>query len=447
MQNVSKSKDVIFKFILFSAIGVLIFFINIKIGAKDTVPLVHIIDAIKSALGKPLLQYIVMIACNSVLITSILCKLNVNMPQIWKNHHKKDTMFSYFTYVTAAVFSIMVVFNVGPSFVIDPKVGLSSINVAGDVISAVIVAGVLVNFLVEYGFLEFLGKLVEPIMRTLFRLPGKAAVDALSSFVASAAVGVMITGSLFKKNVYTEREACSVTTNFSFCSIGAFAFLSSIAGCGEYFSWVVLTALLMGFILAAIMIRIPPLSLKKNVYYDGTVQSDEDRKSEKYHKGIFKEALAVGIEKAENTNLAIFWEALIKSVMFAQKVSAFVVSLSVICLAVANYTPIISIIGTPMVPILKLLQIPDAEIIAPSTLVGFLALSLPATLLKDTGVSAMAAFFIVVLSTSQIIFFTESANAMLESEMPLSFWDLLLIFILRTIILIPLVAIVAHMIF
>lgn len=447
MQNVSKSKDVLFKFMLFSAIGVLIFFINIKIGAKDTVPLVHIIDGIKSVLGRPLLQYIVMIACNSVLLTSILCRLNVNMPQIWKNHHKKDTLFSYFTYVTAAIFSIMVVFNVGPGFIIDPKVGTSSINVAGDVVSAVIVAGVLVNFLVEYGFLEFLGKLVEPIMRTLFRLPGKAAVDALSSFVASAAVGVMITGNLFKKNVYTEREACSVTTNFSFCSIGAFAFLSSIAGCGEYFSWVVLTALLMGFILAAIMIRIPPLSLKKNVYYDGAVQSDEDRKSEKYHKGIFKEALAVGIEKAENTSPAIFWDALIKSVMFAQKVSAFVISLSVICLAIANYTPIISIIGAPMVPILKLLQIPDAEIIAPSTLVGFLALSLPATLLKDTGVSAMAAFFIVVLSTSQIIFFTESANAMLESEMPLSFWDLLLIFILRTIILIPLVAIVAHMIF
>lgn len=49
----------------------------------------------------------------------------------------------------------------------------------------------------------------------------------------------------------------------------------------------------------------------------------------------------------------------------------------------------------------------------------------------------------MVLSTSQIIFFTESANAMLESDIPVGFGDLVKIFFIRTIILIPMVALMA----
>ena len=55
---------------------------------------------------------------------------------------------------------------------------------------------------------------------------------------------------------------------------------------------------------------------------------------------------------------------------------------------------------------------------------GIFALSIPATLIKGKAVAAASAFFVVVLSTSQIIFFTESANAMLESDIPVGFGDL-----------------------
>jgi len=75
--------------------------------------------------------------------------------------------------------------------------------------------------------------------------------------------------------------------------------------------------------------------------------------------------------------------------------------------------------------------------------VGIFALSIPATLIKGKAVAAASAFFVVVLSTSQIIFFTESANAMLESDIPVGFGDLVKIFFIRTIILIPMVALMA----
>lgn len=89
----------------------------------------------------------------------------------------------------------MVTLNVGPVFIIDPVVGASSVNVARDVIYSVVIAGALVVFLTEFGLLEFIGTLMEPIMRKCFRVPGKSSIDALSSFVCSPAVGVMITSS------------------------------------------------------------------------------------------------------------------------------------------------------------------------------------------------------------------------------------------------------------
>lgn len=59
----------------------------------------------------------------------------------------------------------------------------------------------------------------------------------------------------------------------------------------------------------------------------------------------------------------------------------------------------------------------------------------------------MSVFFVCTLSLVQIVFFTESANAMLEADIPLSLVDLILIFIIRTIIAIPLVALATHIIF
>ena len=157
-----------------------------------------------------------------------------------------------------------------------------------------LIAGGLVVFLTEFGLLEFLGTLLEPIMRVLFKVPGKSAIDALSSFVCSPSVGVMITDGLYRRGVYTDKEACSITTNFSIASLGGFAFLSGIAGVGHYYSQIVLSAFILVFVVAAIIIRIPPISKKEDKFYDGTIQSPEERKAGKYDKYVFRDAMAVG---------------------------------------------------------------------------------------------------------------------------------------------------------
>ncbi len=446
MKEKTYSASTWLKFLVLSAIGIFVFFINVPFNGSSNVPMLHIINTIKGAVPAKINEWLVMILCVSTVVTALWAR-SKDAPAWMKAHHPNDGWFSWFTYISSAIFGVMIIFNVGPVFIIDPVVGMSSVNVCRDVVYSVVIAGGLVAFLTEFGLLEFLGILLEPIMRKCFRVPGKASIDALSSFVCAPSVGVMITNGLYKNKTYTQREAVTITTCFSVCSLGAFAFLSGMANCGAYYSPLILSALLIAFIMAAIMVRIPPTSRKKDVYIDGEAQTEEQRRVPGYSGQTVRNALDAGLERAEPSHISSVLNSLVSSAAFAQKVCAYVLSLSVIFLALANYTPVIRWLGVPVAPILSLLGLADVDLIAPSVLSGFFALSLPSTLLKGTAVSAASGFFVVLLSTSQIIFFTESANAMLESAIPVNFKDLLIIFLERTIILMPLCALVTHLIF
>ena len=441
-QNTSNG---LMKFLLMSAIGVTIFFVPFQAGEKNQVPLVHIIDIVKGILGGAL-NYIVATITVLLAITYFI-SLKSDKDGFIKKHHEKDSPIIGAVYVLAAIVSVMVAFGIGPEFILDFKIGGITMIIAGGVLLVVMAAGLFVSFLMEFGFLEFLGTLLEPIMRKVYKIPGRSSVDALASFVSSPSVGVFITNKLYTSNKYTAKEAAAITTNFSVCSLGGFALLSRIGGIPQLFSQVVLSSFVVTFIVAAVMIRIYPLSRKKDMYYSGKVQTEEERRGEKYEENIFTRAINKATSKASVAEYNEISKSFVSATLFVQKIVAYIIGLSTVSLLIATYTPIFKWLGAPMAPILSLLQLPDAAAIAPSTIVGIAALSLPATLIAGKEIATISAFFVVVLSTVQIIFFTESANAIMETEIPLTITDLVVIFFVRTIVAIPLVAIIAHILF
>jgi nucleoside recognition membrane protein YjiH len=86
------------------------------------------------------------------------------------------------------------------------------------------------------------------------------------------------------------------------------------------------------------------------------------------------------------------------------------------------------------------LGLPDAEIIAPATLVGITEMFIPALLVHDAAMPAR--YFIAVLSISQLIFFSAVGPMMLDMfrEIPVRARELVALFLLRTAILIPFLA-------
>ena len=430
------TRNNLFKFLIFSAIGVWVFFIPTNIGGVSNVPMVLLIDAVKALLGSTVMNWMVLILCIALSVTFTISRI-----------HKKDGWGTGILYYLSAVFAVMVVFNVGPSQIVNDSVGIEAIGLAGSTLLTVTIAGWLVNFLIEFGILEFIGTLMEPIMRKVFKLPGQSAVTAVSAFVAAPAVGVFMTDRLYHENVYTHKEACCVATNFSVVSLGFFALLVTITDTQYMYGKVVISSLVIVFILAAIVIRIPPLSRKKDRYYNGVEQTAAMRKSSKYSKDTMKKAVAASTTKVSQTPYSIFVTSIPGVLSFTVKIVTFVQALATIALFISNYTPFFDWIGMPMVPYLELCQMPDAAAIAPATLVGIAEIALPVMTIAGMNIAPMSIFFVIVLSTVQIIFFTESANAMMQSDLNLKFPELVLIFLIRTLIAIPIVAVFAHVLF
>lgn len=81
-----------------------------------------------------------------------------------------------------------------------------------------------------------------------------------------------------------------------------------------------------------------------------------------------------------------------------------------------------------------------------AVVIWIIEVSLPAISISGLGVATQSAF-VVALSAVQIIFFTEAANAMLAASFKTTAPKLIIIFFLRTIIAVPLVALLSHLIF
>ena len=94
---------------------------------------------------------------------------------------------------------------------------------------------------------------------------------------------------------------------------------------------------------------------------------------------------------------------------------------------------------------LKVLGVPEAFTAAPATLVGFTDMFIPA-LLSVGIVSVKTKFVIGVLSLVQIIYLTEVGTIIIKSEIPLNFWKLLVIFLERTVLAIPMIVLFANLI-
>ena len=433
------------KFLIFSIIGILYFFVPLAPTASGrTTWLVQSVNLIKGWL-KPCLSYIVLIFVALLVIGCIIARVTDKFPLLTKMYGSVK-VYSIVLYVLGLIFAVMVVFQAGPAAILDPAVGADGLGISKTVIVTIIIAGLFVIFVTDFGLLELIGALIEPLMRPVFKVPGYASIDAVTSFVANPTLGIFLTNRLYKDKMYTTREAASISTNFSFISMGFFAVLVESAGILDHYGDVVLWSFLLSFAIAAIMIRIPPLRGLPDLMYDGSPHPEE--KKAKYSAELFKNAMIKAVETGNSVDVAAtFKKTLMDVFIFAQKISAYIMCIYVLVMVVVKNTNIADYLGIPFVPILNLLGIPNAAEIAPSFILGLAEVALPSAFISGLGVAPAAAFFVVAVTALQIIMFSNSAVSIMESDIPLNVGKLVIIFFLRTLIAMPLVAIVTHFIF
>lgn len=438
------------RFLVPSLIGVLLFMVpvpkfNADLGVNETtIPVKILADLISGAIGSfiPTLVFIViMISSLGTLLFSFglvktksenLKKLFVTTP-VWA-----------ITRILAGVFAVMVFFNVGPEYIISGDTGGFIFNdLLTTLVIIFVIAGLLLPLLLDFGLLEYVGTLLTKFMRPVFKLPGRSAVDCFTSWLGDGTLGVMLTNRQYEEGYYTQREAAVIATTFSAVSITFCLVVLAEVGLTRLFLPYYLTVSFIGVVIAIIAPRIPPLSLKKDVYVREGVEFDE---SIPQGHSLGSYALESAIKRAdEHKGAAEFVESgLMNALQMWLGVLPVVMAFGTIATMLSTYTPIFEILGKPFIPLLKLLAIPEAEAASKTMLVGFTDMFLPAIIAAGEIKSELTLFIVAVVSVTQLLYMSEVGALILGSDIPVNLWELFVIFIQRTLISLVLVVLIGR---
>ncbi|MCJ0932823.1 YjiH family protein [Virgibacillus halodenitrificans] len=435
------------KFIIPSLIGIFLFMCPVQTKEGLTIPIAVLANWVQDKLADQL-SMIMMIIIVLTAIMTIMARLS----SIFKNTPFFQNLFhvSIFWTITravAAVFAVMVYFDLGTEAIYGSNTGEVLLDDLLHVLFAVFLfAGLFLPLLMNFGLLELFGTLMTKIMRPLFRLPGRASIDSLASWIGDGTIGVLLTSRQYEDGYYTKREAAVIGTTFSIVSITFTLVVISEVGLEHMFVPFYATVLIAGFIAALIMPRIPPLSRKA----DSFVKDDAEGINEDIPKGYnsftfgYKKALDRG--KKETSVYQFFKEGGQNILDMWMGVAPVVMAFGLVALIIAEYTPVFQWLGMPFIPLLELMQVPYAAQASETILIGFADMFLPAIFASSID-AEITRFIIAGLSVTQLIYMSEVGGLLLGSKVPVSFKDLAIIFLLRTLITLPIITLIAHLIF
>ena len=433
-------------FLIPSLLGVLLFLTPIVYEEKVTIGLGVMADALKAGLS----DWLPAIATGLLLFSAVVGLFASLLKPKWlTERHALNEMFNLSLLwlglrVLGALFAAMTFWQFGPEWIWNANTGGVVLkDLAPVLITFFLVAGLILPLLTDYGLMEFCGTLVRNVFRKIFGLPGRSAIDAIASWLGSGTVGVLITAQQYQKGFYSAREAAVIATNFSIASIAFSLLITSFMKLDHLFVPFYLTVVVAGLAAAIITPRIPPLSWKKDEYVAGVgKQIKEDVPA---GTSLLRWGLVQAVKRANANpspaqmvkvgvhNVVDIWLGLLPLVM----------AIGTLSLAIAEFTPIFNWLSAPIVPLLELLQLPEAAKAAPAMLVGFADMFLPAVLGKGIE-SELTRFVVACVSLTQLIYMSEVGVLIIKAKLPLNILELFMIFIIRTLITLPIIALMAH---
>ncbi|WP_027967172.1 YjiH family protein [Halomonas halocynthiae] len=436
----------VLRFLLPSLVGVGAFLVPIEYNGQITILMAVLSDWLKSELADYMMLIVLAIIGVSALAT---CFFTLLAPRLLRQGSFTAELFSVsfpwlLLRVLGLAIGLMVYFQVGPEWVWSERTGMIVLrDLATAIVTIFLFAALLLPLLTDYGLMELVGTLFRNIFRKLFCIPGRASVDATASWLSSAAVGVLITSQQYERGYYSARDAAVIATNFSIVSVPFTLVIAQFVGLGHLFIQFYMTVVVAGIVTAIIVPRLPPLSRIPHSYYppEGNALNEDVPKE----VSLLAWGLHQAVEKAEQApslkgllqsalkNVCDIWFGLMPPLMVIATAG----------LVVAEFTPFMTWLSYPFIPLLELLQIPEAGKAAPALLLGFAEMFLPAVVAAGIE-SELTRFVIIAVSITQLIYMSEVGVLILKVKIPLGFMDLVKIFLLRTLVSLPIISVIAH---
>ncbi|HWO78161.1 MAG TPA: YjiH family protein [Bacillus sp. (in: firmicutes)] len=432
-------------FIIPSIIGIFLFMVPITVEGSMTIPVAFLAGELREML-EGIIPYLATVFMGVAAIGSLIAKAKQPQNPVLK------TLFSvnWFWLVVRLlgfVLAVLTLFQWGGEAIFSENTGGLVLDLIVSLFTIFLFAGLFLPLLLDFGLLEFVGTLLIKVMRPVFKLPGRSSIDVLASWVGDGTIGVVLTDKQYQDGFYTKREAAIIGTTFSVVSITFSITVLETVGLEHLFGPYYLTIVIAGLVAALIMPRIWPLSKKPDTTYEKAVQQPDEEIPA--NTSLFTWGVAQAANKASKTkdygtvlksgfkNVLDMWIGVVPVVM----------AFGTLALIVAEYTDFFMILGKPIEPILSLMQVPEAAEAAQTVLIGFADMFLPSILASEMIESSMTLFIIVALSVTQLIYMSEVGGLLMGSKIPVNFLDLVVIFLLRTLITLPVIVVAAHIIF
>ncbi|HII0894701.1 TPA: YjiH family protein [Staphylococcus aureus] len=402
------------RFFVYSLVGILCFFIPFTINGNNTIFVDHVHLAIRSIIG-PLMPYVALIM---ILIGTALPIMRRTFMTSITN--LVITLFK----VAGAMIGIMYVFKIGPSILFKANYGPFLFEKLMMPLSILIPVGAIaLSLLVGYGLLEFVGVYMEPIMRPIFKTPGKSAVDAVASFVGSYSLGLLITNRVYKQGMYNKQEATIIATGFSTVSATFMIIVAKTLGLMPHWNLYFWITLVITFVVTAITAWLPPITNESTEYYNGQeVAIEGSRLKTAYAEAMKQNALTPSLVKN-------VWDNLKDGLEMTVGILPSILSIGFLGLIVANYTPFIDWLGYIFYPFIYIFPIADQAVLAKASAISIVEMFLPSLLVTKAAMSTK--FVVGVVSVSAIIFFSALVPCILATEIKIPVWKLIIIWFLR----------------
>ena len=433
--SLSNRNVAIAKFIICSLIGIFMFFIPIPYGGKSSIPLDHLTTIIRGILGDAQ-KYVVLVimVCGAIL------------PFVKKTWNKSglDVFFTIFK-ILGVVCGIMYIWRLGPAFLHENKDLFPFLfnSLCCSLAFLIPLGGLFLSFLTNYGLMEFLGVFMQPLMRRVWKTPGRSAVDAVASFVGSYSLALLITDKVYQDGKYTKKEAAIIATGFSTVSATFMVVVAKTLDLMNMWNFYFWTALIITFIVTAVTARIFPLSKIPEEYYEGSTPSPEEVIKKDRLKTAWNEALTVADQSG---NLAKnVWASAKDGGRMISTILPTIMSIGLTGMLIALFTPVFSVIGYIFFPFAWAVRLPEALVAGQALATSIAEMFLPSAFV--VGASIQTRYVVAVTCISEILFFSASIPCILSTKIPVNIPKILVLWVERVILSILLAGLVAMVAF
>ena len=436
-----------YKFLIPSLIGAFLFVTPIEQNGNLTIPIAVAANKLLTFMGDSALTVIWALISLSAILT--LVHKFIGIPLLTKSE-KLDSLFRvkgfwFLIRMIGFVFANLIYFDLGPDIITGSSTGGTVIyDLMPILVCVFLLASLLLALLLNYGLLDFLGALLIRLMRPVFNLPGRSALDCVASWLGDGSIGVLLTSKQYEEGFYSKREATVIATTFSAVSITFSLVVISQVGLDHMFLPFYLVVTVAGVVAAILVPKLPPLSKVPDTYYTGTPHREDipDNMTPSQY------GMKLALEKADRAPglKAFFREGLENLAEMWFGTLPVILAMGTLALIVAEYTPFFKYLGLPFIPIYQLLQIPEAELASQTVIVGFADMFLPSVIATSIE-SELTRFVVAATSVTQLIYMSEIGSIIMGSKIPVSLKDLFIIYLERTIVTLPVIAVFAHLIF